>query len=107
MKYFKIGAVLFGIALSVCGAGCSSSYYTYSGSGVLIGKGGASKNVNGIDLWVVGTPPRKFMIIGYIEDSRPAGPLPMAARNPQLAALVRQRGGDGLLLSSDTTQLMG
>jgi hypothetical protein len=47
------------------------------------------------------------MIIGYIEDSRPAGPLPMAARNPQLAALVRQRGGDGLLLNSDTTQLMG
>lgn len=31
----------------------------------------------------------------------------MAARNPQLAALVRQRGGDGLLLSSDITQVMG
>jgi hypothetical protein len=107
VKQIKISAALFGIVLSVFTLGCSSSYYTYSGSGVLIGHGGASKNVDGIDLWVVGTPPRKFRIIGYIEDSRPGGPIPMAARNPQLAALVRQRGGDGLLLNSDTTQVMG
>ncbi len=107
MKHLKFGAALLGIALSVLGVGCSSTYYTYSGSGVLIGKGGASKSVDGIDLWVVGTPPRKFMIIGYIEDSRPAGPPMMAARNPHLAALTKERGGDGLLLSSDETETMG
>jgi hypothetical protein len=107
MKCLKIGATLFSIALLALCVGCSSTYYTYSDAGVLRGHGGASKNVDGIDLWVVGTPPRKFRIIGYIEDSRPGGPIPMAARNPQLAALVRQRGGEGLLLNSDTTQVMG
>lgn len=45
--------------------GCiSTNYYTYSGSGVYEGKGGASKNVNGVDLWLVGTPLRKFRIVG-------------------------------------------
>src|SRR5258708_22408276 len=51
-----------------------------TGSGIYEGKGGASKNVNGVDIWLVGTPPRKFRIIGYITDSRPGGVIPMARR---------------------------
>jgi hypothetical protein len=88
-------------------AACSTTYYGYSGSGVLVGKGGASTNVNGIDLWIVGSPPRKFTIIGYIEDVRPGGPIPMAVRNSQLAAKAKTKGGDGLLLSSDVSDMVG
>jgi hypothetical protein len=101
--YLKIGAIVLAIALS----SCASNYYSYSGSPVLTGNGGASKSINGIDLWVVGTPPRKYRVVGYIEDTRLGGPIPMAMRNPQLAAMVRQRGGDALLLSSDNEQIMG
>jgi len=58
------------------------------------GKGDASKNVNGVDIWLVGTPLRKFKIIGYITDSRPAGPATMApatmaGRDADLAAIQR------------------
>jgi hypothetical protein len=95
--------ILFAIALS----SCASNYYSYSGSPVLTGNGGASKNINGIDLWVVGTPPRQYRVVGYIEDTRLGGPIPMAMRNPQLAAMVRKQGGDALLLSSDNEQIMG
>ena len=42
----------------------------------------ASKNINEVDIWFVGTPLRKFKIIGYITDSRPAGPATMAGLIP-------------------------
>ena len=102
-NYFKFGALALAIALS----SCATTYYGYSGSGVLIGTGGASTNINGVDLWVVGTPARKYTIIGYIEDVRPGGPIPMAMRNSQLAAKARSQGGDGLLLSSDNSDVVG
>jgi len=66
-----------------------------TGSGIYEGKGGASKNVNGVDIWLVGTPPRKFRIIGYITDSRPGGLIPMARRDADLAAEAKKNGGDG------------
>ena len=55
------------VFLTVLCAGCSTTnYYTYSGSGIYQGRGGASKNVDGVDIWLDGTPARKFKIIGYI-----------------------------------------
>jgi hypothetical protein len=90
----------------LCG-GCSTNYYTYSGSGIYEGRGGASKNVNGVDIWLVGTPPRKFRIIGYIMDSRPGGPISMARRDADLAAAAKRNGGDGLLLKAEQTDFLG
>jgi hypothetical protein len=94
------------ILVILCG-GCSTNYYTYSGSGIYEGRGGASKNVNGVDIWLVGTPPRKFRIIGYIMDSRPGGPIPMARRDADLAAAAKRNGGDGLLLKAEQTDFLG
>jgi hypothetical protein len=73
----------------------------------VIGQGGASKRVDGIDIWLIGAPPRKFQIIGYIEDTRPGGPIPMARRNAKLAEVAKQQGGDGVLIQSDAAQYMG
>jgi hypothetical protein len=94
------------ILTSLCG-GCSTNYYTYSGSGIYEGKGGASKNINGIDIWLVGTPPRKFRIIGYFTDSRPGGIIPMARRDADLAAAAKRNGGDGLSLKAEQTDFLG
>lgn len=93
------------VALSV--AACSTDFYTYQGGAPMIGQGGAAKNVNGIEIWLTGAPPRKFQIIGYIEDTRPGGPLAMAQRYPALAASAKQHGGDGILIQSDTAQVVG
>ncbi len=46
-------------------------------------------NIMPVPLWIVGTPPRKYYIIGYVTDSRPGGPIPMARRNPDMAAQAR------------------
>ena len=101
----RLLASLF-LVLTFLGGGCSTNYYTYSGSGIYEGRGGASKNVNGVDIWLVGTPPRKFRIIGYITDSRPGGAIPMARRDADLAAAAK-RNGDGLLLKAEQTDFLG
>lgn len=100
----KLLALLAAVAVM---AGCSTEYYSYSGGRAVIGTGGASKGINGIDLWITGSPPRKYQIIGYISDSRPGGPIPMAARDNQIAAEARAKGGDGVIMSSDNSQYVG
>jgi hypothetical protein len=95
------------VVLAVLCGGCSTNYYTYSGSGVYEGKGGASKNVNGVDIWLVGTPPRKFRIIGYITDSRPGRGIAMAMRDADIAAEAKKNGGDGILLKAEQTDFLG
>jgi hypothetical protein len=94
------------VLASLCG-GCSTNYYTYTGSGIYEGKGGASKNINGVDIWLVGTPPRKFRIIGYITDSRPGRGIAMAMRDSDLAASAKKNGGDGILLKAEQTDFLG
>ena len=87
------GPLLALVILTILCGGCSTNYYTYSGSGIYEGRGGASKNVNGVDIWLVGTPLRKIRIIGYIMDSQPGGLIPMARRDIDLAASGEEKWG--------------
>jgi hypothetical protein len=100
-----IGASL-GIVLTFS-ACVSTQYSAYSGSAVVIGQGGASRNVNGIDFWVYGTPNRPYQVIGYIEDSRPGGPISMAGREKGIAAQAQVAGADGIIINSDSKEFMG
>jgi hypothetical protein len=49
------------LCLTILFAACATDYYTYSGSQIYQGQGGASKRINGVDLWIVGTPPRDYV----------------------------------------------
>src|ERR1700741_1634067 len=100
MKHLKL--ILLGAPLAL--SACSTTYYTYSGSPVYTGKGGASKNVSGVDFWVLGTPPRKFRIIGYIEGSRKRGIIETATRDPNIAAKAKAAGGDAVILPGNFEQ---
>lgn len=101
------GPLLALVLLTVLCAGCSTNYYPYSGSGIYQGRGGASKNVDGVDIWLDGTPPRKFKIIGYITDSRHSGRISLALRDSALAAAAKNNGGDGILLKAEQTTFYG
>lgn len=103
MRCFQILALGSVLAFSAC----STSFYPYQGAKPIQGQGGASKTVDGIDLWIEGTPPRKFIIVGVITDGRPGGPIPMAARNAQVAALAKKKGGDAVLLAADERHFVG
>jgi hypothetical protein len=94
-------------ALALSLSSCITSYYAYQGGAPTVGQGGASKRIDGIDIWLIGAPPRTYQIIGYIEDTRPGGPIPMARRYAKLAEVAKQQGGDGVLIQSDDAQYMG
>src|SRR5258708_2674698 len=100
MKRIKMILMTATLVLSAC----ATDYYSYAGSPVYTGQGGASKNVNGVDFWVLGTPPRKFRIIGYIEDSRKRGIIEMATRDPNIAAKAKAAGGDAVIRTGDFEQ---
>lgn len=104
MHILSIG-IIFVIVLGL--TSCSTKYYEYSGSGVIKGNGGASKSVNGIDIWVDGAPPRPFKIIGFIEDSRPGRGPALAARNGALAAKAKEHGGDAVVLGGEQRENVG
>ena len=99
-----IAIVLAIIGLSAC---ADTEVYNYSGSQIYQGTGGASRNVDGVELWVNGTPPRRYRIIGYITDQRLGGPLAMAGRNRGMASAARKAGGDAILLMGEQTNGMG
>src|SRR5271157_256418 len=104
-KSFAPAVLWFAVAFLF--GGCSTDYYTYTGPEIYQGTGGAAKNVDGIDIWLVGTPLRKFKIIGYITDSRPGGAIPMAMRNSDLATVAKKNGGDGILIKGDQANFLG
>jgi hypothetical protein len=58
------------VALTVLFAACTTDYYTYSGSQIYQGQGGASKRINSIDLWIVGTPRESITSLARITTIR-------------------------------------
>jgi hypothetical protein len=102
MKYIRL--IVLGATLAL--SACATDYYSYSGSPVYIGQGGASKNINGIDFWVIGTPPRKYYIISYIVDSRKRGIIENATHDPNIAAKTKAAGGDAVIATADFDRLV-
>jgi hypothetical protein len=108
-KRMQVKGVIWAVfALALIVSGCvSTEFYSWQGSAVMIGTGGAAKNVNGVEIWMTGSPPRKFRVIGYIEDSRPNRGIPLLTRYPDIAKAAKAQGGDGVLIQSESVQYMG
>jgi hypothetical protein len=102
IRYFIIAAAA--LSLTSC---ADTQYYTYSGTNVRSGTGGASQSIDGIDFWVEGAPAGKFQIVGIIIDNRRGSLLQMALRNGAIAALAKQHGGNAVMLARDDSQVTG
>jgi hypothetical protein len=49
----------------------AQDFLAYQGNNSIVrGQGGTMKTVNGIDLWMTGTPPRRFQVLGSLTDER-------------------------------------
>src|SRR5207249_7616947 len=62
-------------------AGCASTdFQPVESQGPLLGQGqwGTRKVVDGVDIWTMGAPPRKYRVLGVINDTRGGGVIPMA-----------------------------
>jgi hypothetical protein len=90
-------------------AGCTSTdFQVWEGKNPVIeGHGGTRKVVDGVDVWMNGDPPRRFRILGIIDDERPGGLIPMAELKHDISKKARQHGGDAVIMISSSSQLQG
>lgn len=68
---------------------CATNFTEYRGQGIIGGKGGTIKVVDGIDLWETGEPDRKCRILGVIDDD--------GKSDSAVAKIARKRGGNAVI----------
>lgn len=71
------------------------------------GSGGTKTIVAEMEVWDNGEPPRKFSVLGIIEDERPGGPIPMASLKSDVVQKAKAVGGDAVIQLNDNSQLIG
>jgi len=83
----------------------------YGRDAVVEGSGGEMEQVEGVEYWTNGDPPRRYEVIGYIEDRRQASGLIGMARlkslPKQVARMVKDNGGDAFILVGSETDVVG
>lgn len=90
MKKLHYILPLFLIVITLL-SGCAqtSSYNDYEGGGIVSGSGGTKKTHDGIDIWMHGTPPRKYKVVGIMETwGAVQGPIKKA----------KEKGADAIVL---------
>jgi len=85
---------------------------TYDGpDAIKQGHGGEKKVVDGVDFWLSGSPPRRFQVLGSIEDERHKtglfGALSMSGLENDIARQARSAGGDAVILTDAHDNLQG
>src|SRR5438874_11918488 len=92
----------------VCASCTATDFQAWEGrNSVVEGRGGTRKVVDGMDVWTYGDPPRRFQVLGIIQDNRPGGIIPMAQMKHDIVAKARQSGGDAVIIVSSQSQLQG
>jgi hypothetical protein len=94
-------------AALMCGC-ASTNFQSWEGrNSIMEGQGGTREVVDGVDVWTHGEPPRRFEVLGIIEDERNDALIPMAGLKRGIAQKARERGGDAVILVSSASQLRG
>jgi hypothetical protein len=101
--------ILFLLVVAVACVSCTNTeFQSWEGrNSVVEGRGGTRKVVDGMDVWTYGDPPRRFQVLGIIQDNRPGGIIPMAQMKHDIVAKARQSGGDAVIILSSQSQLAG
>lgn len=103
----KSGLLLLASAGLLLLGGCASTEFTpWEGNTIEQGTGGSKKVVNGIDIWQYGTPPRRYQIIGIIEDKRDPDELFGDLLN-DVTQKARDVGANGLIFMETNRRMTG
>jgi hypothetical protein len=95
-------------------AGCASTFTEYKAfegvkAAIIDGKGGAKVVVDGMEIWEDGEPPRKFKILGFIDDTREVSWIDMWIQHGDdrgdIVEQSRKAGGDAVIKLNKQSQL--
>jgi hypothetical protein len=100
-------AISLAIILTLIGC-ASTQFKTFEGrNNVIEGKGGTKVVIDGMELWDNGDPPRRFQLVGLIEDERPGGIIPMMQLRSDMVKKAREVGGAALIQIRSQSQITG
>ena len=103
----KIILPAFVFAFLISGCSLVKTEYKYfegSQSGIVQGKGGSKVVIDNMDIWDDGEPPRKFKLVGFIDDIRDTGLLQITSRS-NIVKKAREAGGDALIKLHTQSQI--
>jgi len=84
------------VLLLLC-VGCATEFQAWEGrNSVVEGQGGTKQVFDGMDLWTLGTPPRRFRVLGIIQEQ--------GGMNKGVTQKAREKGGDAIILLSRESQ---
>jgi hypothetical protein len=95
------------IALAACTTTEYKPYEARADQNVFEGRGGTKIVVDGMEIWDNGDPPRRFKILGIIDDERPGGIIPMSQLRSDMVEKAREAGGDALILLGSQSRITG
>lgn len=90
-------------------AGCATTEYKSfeTKNNLFEGKGGTKVIVDGMEVWDNGDPPRRFKVMGVIDDERPGGIIPMSQLRSDIVKKAREAGGDAVVQLGNQSQIAG
>src|SRR4029077_19481963 len=88
-------------------ASCSTDYQPLESRAPVVKEGGygTRKVVDGVDIWTSGEPPRKYQVLGIINDERLQAPFEMQRYYHDVASKVKQAGGNGAIEAYSNSQI--
>jgi len=101
-------ALITAAGLVMMAACATTEYKPYDAKDNLFeGRGGTKVVVDGMEIWDNGDPPRKFKVLGIIDDERPGGVIPMSQLRSDMVKKAREAGGDALVQFGSGSQVAG
>jgi hypothetical protein len=97
--------IVIATVLSAC---ATTEFRTFEArSNVFEGAGGTKVLVDGMEVWETGDPPRKFKVVGVIDDQRPGGIIPMSQLRSDILKRAREVGGQAVILLNNQSRVAG
>jgi hypothetical protein len=107
-----VGAVAASAAMVAPHWALAAEFLPYEGkNAVREGEGGTKKVVDGIHFWSNGDPPRKYRVLGFVEDTRHKtgliGMISMSSLESDVASAAKASGGDAVILVAAEAETVG
>lgn len=106
MKLIPSLAACSALALAAC-ATTTFKVFETRGDGIVQGRGGTKTLQDGMEIWDHGDPPRRFKVLGIIDDERSGGLVPMSQLHADVVKRAREVGGDALIQIRSQAQMVG
>jgi hypothetical protein len=87
------------VVASLCLAACSTAQFQPVGAKAQVaqGKGGLLRMQDGMPVWDADGPPRRYEVVGRIDDERTGGAMERPSWGSNVVKLAREAGGSALI----------